>query len=261
MFKGVLGTGVGAMAFEVTGTGVRTADVFDYTSDQTGSALIFDINLTGAASGNVFDVTFSSGAYSGNVLDINMGTNVAGDAINIASAGTGDGCVLDVAHTGNLASGNAAVKIVSTGSPAGADGNLVELVQSTGAGTAGNNVLYISATGTNVEALNIAAGLFFQSVATATPGAGNDETLPSSSNVVHYDPNGASRTGVIVTAGLRDGQKLTICNIADAAETVTMAAAVTSNVAFGTSCVIARYQAVELTWNAATALWYQNVVV
>ena len=79
--------------------------------------------------------------------------------------------------------------------------------------------------------------------------------------MVHYDPNGASRAGVIVAVGLRDGQKLTITNIADAAETVTMAASGVSNVAFGTSCVIARYQAVELTWCAATSRWYQNVVV
>ena len=256
MFKGVLGTGVGAMAFEVTGTGVRTADVFDYTSDQTGAALIFDINLTGAASGNVFDVTFSTGAYSGNAIDLNMGTNVAGDAINISSAGTADGCIMDVSHTGNLAAGTSAVKIVSTGNWADGACYLFELEQNTGAGVAGASVLKINAAGTNVEAIEIEAGVLFEAEITATAGAGNGETLPITGNTIFYDPNGGSRTGVIVTAGLRDGQRVTIVNIADAAETITFAAFATSNVAGGVSVSIAQFECLTLLWNSTRALWY-----
>jgi hypothetical protein len=258
----VMGTNVAGSAFVVTGTGIRTDDMFKIDSDHTGAGLIWDINLTGAASGNVFDLTYSVGANTGNAISLAMGTNVGGQAIVVTGAATGvsgEGSVLDINHTGNLVAGADLIHIVSTGNH-DATSDVFYLEQSTGAGAAGTNLMHLLASGANVEALYIEAGLLFQSVATATPGSGNGETLPSSSNVVHYDPNGGSRTGVIVAVGLRDGQKLTITNIADAAETVTMAAAATSNVAFGASCVIARYQAVELTWCAATSLWYQNIL-
>lgn len=258
-----MGTNVAGRALSITGAGVRTGDVIDYTSNNTGAGMFMDINLSGAGSGNVFDLTFSTAAYTGNAVDLNMGTNVAGMAISIGSAATGtdaEGSALDVAHTGNLIAGANLVQVISTGNH-DATSDVVYFEQSTGAGTAGTNLLHLNASGANVEALYVEAGVTFLAVETATPGSGNGETIPCTSNVVHYDPNGGSRTGVIVQAGLRDGQQLTITNIADAAETVTMAASGTSNVAFGTGCVIARYQAVSLVWCAATSLWYQNIVV
>jgi hypothetical protein len=153
------------------------------------------------------------------------------------------------------------ISFKSTGSPSSTS-NLVAIEQSTGAGSAGANALTISATGTNVEALAITAGLFFEAVTTLVTGAGNGETLASSANVIYYDCGGASRTGVILTAGLREGQKLCVVNVSDAAETITMAASGTSNVALGTSTVIEQNTCQLFVWTGASGpagqinLWY-----
>jgi hypothetical protein len=254
----VMADAVAASAFVVTATGIRTDDLFKIDSDHTGAGLIWDINLTGAASGNVFDLTYSVGANTGNAISLAMGTNVAGQAIVVTSAATGvsgEGSALQVAHTGNLAAGANLIQIISTGNH-DATSDVVYLEQSTGAGTAGTTLLRLNATGANVEALAIDAGVAFLSAETATPGSGNGETLPVTSNVVFYDPNGGSRTGVIITTGLREGQLLWVVNIADAAESITFAAAGTSNVAGGASVSVARYETVTFVWNAATSLWY-----
>jgi hypothetical protein len=89
-------------------------------------------------------------------------------------------------------------------------------------------------------------------------GAGNGETLPTVRNVVKYDPNGASRTGVILQAGVRDGQMVAVMNMTDAAENITFAVAGTSNVADGTASVIARDTARTFYWNATSARWYPS---
>jgi hypothetical protein len=249
---------VAGSAIALSAAGARTDDLIKIDSSATGAGLVFDINLTGAASGNVFDVTYSVGANTGNAISLAMGTNVGGQALVITSAATGvaaEGSALDIAHTGDLVANADLVRIVSTGNH-DATSNVVYLEQSTGAGAAGTTLLRLNATGANVEAIAVDAGLTFLSTATATPGAGDDETLPTATNVVAYDPNGASRAGVILTAGLRDGQTVSVVNIADAAETITFAAAGVSNVAGGASVSIARYECVTFVWNAATSLWY-----
>lgn len=87
-------------------------------------------------------------------------------------------------------------------------------------------------------------------------GAGNDETLLSNGfDTTFYDPAG-SRTGVILEAGVEAGQKVWIVNTADAAESITFAAAATSNVANGTSCVIEANACAPFVWDTTTELWY-----
>ncbi|MCK4500273.1 hypothetical protein KAU11_07235 [Candidatus Babeliales bacterium] len=153
------------------GNSIRTSDLIDVTFDgagnvsfidldctNTGSGDLIDIDVDGLHTGNEIDITYGTAASTGNAIDLNMGTNVAGSAIDIASAGTADGAVVNIAHTGNLANGATAVKIASTGDYAGADGNTVEITQATGAGTAGNYALYVSATGANVEGLHVDDG-------------------------------------------------------------------------------------------------------
>jgi hypothetical protein len=254
----VMGTNVSGSALVITGTGVRTDDIIKIDSDNTGAGLVFDINLSGAGTGNCFDVTYSVGANSGNAISLAMGTNVGGQAIVVTSSATGvnnEGSAFDLTHDGNLVAGADLFRIVSTGNH-DATSNVVYIEQSTGAGTAGTTLLRLNATGTNVEALAVDAGLTFLAAATATPGAGDGETLPVTSNVVFYDPNGASRSGVILGAGLREGHTITVVNIADAAETITFAAAGVSRVAEGASCVIQRYECMSFVWNVATTLWY-----
>ncbi len=91
-------------------------------------------------------------------------------------------------------------------------------------------------------------------------GAGNSETLKTNNSgkgygVVYYDPNGASRTGVILEAGVEDGQMVRVVNTADAAETITFATGATSNVSLGTDAVIGRNLQMEFTWSASLARW------
>lgn len=87
-------------------------------------------------------------------------------------------------------------------------------------------------------------------------GAGNSETLDTTKGVVLYDPNGASRTGVILEVGTVNGQEVVIVNTADANETITFAAAGTSNVAGGTGVSLAQNTSKAFTWDKSTARWY-----
>jgi hypothetical protein len=156
-----MGTNVAGAALAISGTGSRVDDLIKIDDGSTGSGDIFDINLSGIYTGNVLDITYSVAAATGNAIDLNMGTNVAGMALSINSAATGtndEGAAIDIVHSGNLVEGATVLRIDSTGSPAAATGNIVELIQRTGAGTSGNYLLYMSATGTNVEALKVDDG-------------------------------------------------------------------------------------------------------
>lgn len=91
-------------------------------------------------------------------------------------------------------------------------------------------------------------------------GAGNGETLLTNNagrgyGVVYYNP-GAARTGVILEAGVENGQTVHVVNIADADELITFAAAGTSNVAGGTAVAIEQNRAAYFVWNQETELWY-----
>ena len=152
---------VAASALVITSTGARTDDLIKIDDDSTGNSQIFDINLSGIYTGNVLDITYSVAAATGNAIDLNMGTNVAGIAVDIASAATGVnnyGAAINIAHTGALAQGACVFRLDTTTNAANADGNVVELIQRTGAGQVGNNLLYVSATGTNVEAIKVDDG-------------------------------------------------------------------------------------------------------
>jgi len=254
---------VGGSALVIDAAGTRTDDVIKLEITDAGSAMVIDANIDAAGSGNFLDVTYASDAHTGNAIDLNMGTNVAGMAISIATAATGtsgEGAALDVVHTGALAAGADILRVTSTGDH-DATSNVLSLEQNTGACTAGANVLHIKAAGANCEAIEVEEGVVFLAPVTATPGSGNGETLPVTGNVIFYDPNGGSRTGVILTAGLRDGQHIKIVNIADAAENVTFAAKATSNVGPGTGVIIGQYEALEMVWNATTTTWYPLATV
>lgn len=173
-----MGTNLAGQAIDLTLTGARTDAGIKVTDDSTANAPCIDLNFSGVRTGNAIDITYGTAAATENAIDLNMGTNVAGDAINIASAGTGDGCGIDIAHTGNLADGSALVKISSTGSPAAADGNIVEIIQATGAGVVGNYALYIKATGANVEGLKVDDGaVVFDETLTVTGATTLSSTL------------------------------------------------------------------------------------
>jgi hypothetical protein len=152
---------VAASALVLTAAGARTDDLIKIVDSSTGNSHTFDIDFSGVYTGNCLDITYASAAATGNAIDLNMGTNVAGMAIDIATAATGtnnEGSAINITHTGNLVEGACVLRLDTTSNPANADGNIVELIQRTGAGQAGNNLLYLSATGTNVEAIKVDDG-------------------------------------------------------------------------------------------------------
>jgi hypothetical protein len=154
-------TNLEGSALVITAAGTRTDDTIKLEIDDAGSSHVIDANVSAAGSGNFLDITYATDAHTGNAIDLNMGTNVAGMALSINSAATGtndEGAAIDIVHSGNLVEGATVLRIDSTGSPAAATGNIVELIQRTGAGTSGNYLLYMSATGTNVEALKVDDG-------------------------------------------------------------------------------------------------------
>jgi hypothetical protein len=84
-------------------------------------------------------------------------------------------------------------------------------------------------------------------------------TIPTANGgLTRCAPAGAI-TGVIMQPGTIDGQIIIVENSSAAANTITMAAAGTSNVANGVTTVIAGLTAVPFVWNATSNLWLQVV--
>lgn len=94
-------------------------------------------------------------------------------------------------------------------------------------------------------------GLTAASSATITGG-----TITTAGVVVAISNPAGAITGVIMAPGTVDGQIVVVINAAAAANTITMAAAATSNVANGVATVLTGLRAHVFVWSAATSLWY-----
>lgn len=84
----------------------------------------------------------------------------------------------------------------------------------------------------------------------------NTVTVGQNQSVVRVTAAGAV-TGIILTAGTQAGQLLYVIHEGSAANTLTMAASGTSNVAAGTTCVLSGLAAHIFVWDSITSLWYQ----
>lgn len=118
----------------------------------------------------------------------------------------------------------------------------------------GTNDLLEFKTTTNALGVRVAAALVSTPPANQTLTNSATITLPVGINKVV--DNGGAVTGIIMTAGLYDGQIVNVINAA--AASVTFATAGTSNVADGTSAVIAANRAVTLIYDSGTSLWYRT---
>lgn len=159
-----LGTAVAAKAFILTGTGARTDDIFEINDDSTGNSHIFDINMSGIYTGNILDITFATAAATGNAIDLNMGTNLAGNAININLAGirTAPAIVIDGTNT----DGGTDDHVIDINQTGLLDSNVLDITFGTAAST-GNAISL--AMGTNVAGMAIDVS----SAATGTSGEGS----------------------------------------------------------------------------------------
>lgn len=80
-----------------------------------------------------------------------------------------------------------------------------------------------------------------------------DGTITIGGAAVYRVSHGGAITGVILTAGTRDGQTIVIHNVADSS--ITFAAVATSRVSTGTSAVIAADATMLLVWDDASTRW------
>lgn len=85
----------------------------------------------------------------------------------------------------------------------------------------------------------------------------NTISVGQNQSVVRVTAGGAV-TGIIIAPGTQPGQLLMVIHEGAAANTATMAAAGTSNVAAGTTCVLSGLAAHLFVWDSITALWYQT---
>lgn len=104
-----------------------------------------------------------------------------------------------------------------------------------------------------LAAVNVAGK---QSAAAAT--IANAGTIATANLGVSRVTDAGAVTGVIMQAGTVAGQQcLVVCEQA-AANTITMAAAGTSNVAAGVTCILSGLAAHLFVWDSGTSLWYQT---
>jgi hypothetical protein len=134
--------------------------------------------------------------------------------------------------------------------------NHVAILSSTG------GVMNVNSNPTNSTLPYLESGTTTTNTSNATlAGSGNTatavttgSTIPTGFGFVQCTVAGAS-TGNILTAGIAPGQECLVIN-ASGSNSITMAAAGTSNVADGVSCVIAANTLKRFVWNAGTNLWY-----
>ncbi len=179
-----MGTNVAGQAIDINLTGARTDDGINIDDDSTGNTPILDMNISGVRTGNAIDITYATAAATENAIDLNMGTNVAGDAINISAAAT-TGDSIDITPGAARTSG-AALKITD-GSLAAAvtdaliqlditgtsDTNSLDFDISGGSAVSGNqlDITYSSAAHTgNAIDLNMGTNVAGNALAIATAG-------------------------------------------------------------------------------------------
>lgn len=132
---------------------------------------------------------------------------------------------------------------------------ICEVITSTGTATfaavnASGNLTVTGTVKAGVLQANQAGGTV-QTLAT-----GNTITVAANQSSVRVTAAGAV-TGIILGAGTLAGQMLSVIHEGAAANTLTMAASGTSNVAAGATCVLSGLAAHIFIWDAVTALWYQ----
>lgn len=102
---------------------------------------------------------------------------------------------------------------------------------------------------------NILGGPSSSLATAATIATSGTIALPAQGDTAKLTTGGAV-TGVVLTAGTYDGQRLNLINTS--ANSITFAAAGTSNVADGTSAVLAANRSMCFVWEATSARWYRQ---
>lgn len=108
----------------------------------------------------------------------------------------------------------------------------------------------------NITATSISAPALFLPQSSAAAIA-NSSTISTASGGIARCTAAAACTAVVMQAGTKTGQTVVVINESAAANTITFAAAGTSNVAGGTTVSLQGLAAHLFVWDAGTSLWYQ----
>jgi hypothetical protein len=140
-------------------------------------------------------------------------------------------------------------------------GNTLDII----GGTSGMRVIKNQASGyaTNVAidnsgTITMTGGVLAMTQSATAPAIASSGTITTAATGVSRLAPAAAVTGVIMQAGTIAGQICIVVNESAAASTITMAAAGTSNVADGTSCVIAGLTQKTFVWDSSTSRWYHS---
>lgn len=106
-----------------------------------------------------------------------------------------------------------------------------------------------------VGAIQVPLDLLNPQVSTTAAAVAADGTIDTAGVTVARVSPTAAVTGVILAPGEYPGKRLTVINEAVAANSVTFAAAATSNVAAGTAAVIAGQAKLDFCWDPYLWLW------
>lgn len=217
-----------------------------------GNLLIDNTAATGAT---YLDLGTDTSATS---FAVRNNSGVAKLSINGAGACATAMSTVDLDCTG-------ALQINSSAGAIGIGNDAVAQAINIGTGAAARTITVGNSTTTTALVLNagsggVSVGGPFKSPVTVSQSVdtGNTITLPTSGfNKLIACSTAADKTGVILTAGTIDGQTICLINTT-AANSITMAAAGTSNVADGASCVIPALRAMIFTWDATSSRWYRQ---
>lgn len=147
-----MGTNLAGNAINIDLDGVRTGAGILIDDDSTRNAPAIDINVDTITTGNALDITYATAAATENAIDLNMGTNVAGDGVNIASAAT-TGNALDITATGVFTN-----ELIDVNTTAAWTGNLMDIDVGTAISTGDVlNITYadVAHTGNAIETNNV----------------------------------------------------------------------------------------------------------
>ena len=227
------------------------------TTAKAGAALILNSGAgsvgSAAVAGGPGGVSTSAGGVGGAKGGVGTAAGGAGGARNstggaggaTASAGTDAGGAGGTSNVTGGAGGNA-----TAGTGNGGAGGPVALTPGAGGTTTGGTAGLLG---------DIQLKGPLSSPVTAAQdvaGAGGTITLPTTGVIKILTATGSPGTGTILTAGKYAGQMICLIQ-ATAANSITMAAAGTSNVADGTGCVLVALKAYWFAWDG-TSRWYRT---
>ena len=208
-----------SIAATVTGDLIQ----IDVTGTPDTNTIDIDVSGIATATSNALDITYATVAALGNAIDLNMGTNVAGDALNIDSpattgnaieidmtGATGNAGAIDIATVGvGAANVGAALNIVGTGTLANNDASLVRITTNSVSTGVTASLVDLSSTGNLATAVTDGAVLKITETGAAQAttyavyiSSTSNEALRVDTGLVVFDENLTIATGgLTISAG------------------------------------------------------------